>query len=150
MKGVRSVIVVVAILVGMIGLSGCFGFAPVNVAGTWSGLLTWTSGPANEFTKPITLILDQQEKETQITGDIGLMGPGSKPFSIPITGGTAGIGSFTIQAAGVMDVITPNVNVQIDLEGKRDGNVLSGTGTQTNDGVPYTFDWNATLQVSAE
>ena len=78
------------------------------------------------------------------------MGPGSKPFSIPITDGTAGNGSFTIHAAGTMDVITPPVNLQIDLDGTRAGNELSGTGTQTNNNVPYTFDWHVTLQASAE
>jgi hypothetical protein len=150
MKRMKSVIVVIAVLAGMLGLSGCFGFAPVDVAGTWSGLLTWTSGPASQFTKPITLTLDQEEKETQITGQVGLMGPGSKAFSIPITEGTAGNGSFTIHAAGSMDVITPPVNVQIDLEGERNGIVLSGTGTQTNDDAPYTFNWTVTLQASAE
>jgi len=150
MKRTRSVIVVVAVLTGMLGLSGCFGFAPVDVAGMWSGFLTWTSGPVPGITTPLTLTLVQQEKETQISGEVGLMGPGSKPFSIPITDGVAGSGSFTIQAAGEMDVVTPHVNVQIDLEGKRDGTVLSGTGTQTNSGIPYTFDWTVTLQASAE
>jgi len=150
MKSSQRVGLVVAVLAGILALSGCFGFIPVDVAGTWSGLITWTSGPATGFTSPITLTLDQQEKETQITGDIGLMGPGSKPFSIPITDGTAGNGSFTIHAAGVMDVITPPVNLQIDLDGTRAGNELSGTGTQTNNNVPYTFDWHVTLQASAE
>jgi hypothetical protein len=150
MKRWRSFIVIAAMLLGILGLSSCFGFAPVDVVGTWSGLITWTSGPATEFTSPITLTLDQEEEETEITGQIGLMGPGSKAFSIAIIDGTAGNGSFTIEAAGVMDVITPPVNVEIDLEGKRDGITLSGTGTQTNDGVPYTFDWNATLQAAAE
>ena len=150
MKRWRSFIVIAAMLLGILGLSGCFGFAPVDVAGTWSGLITWTSGPATEFTSPITLTLDQEEKETQITGQVGLMGPGSKAFSIPITEGTAGNGSFTIHAAGSMDVITPPVNVQIDLEGERNGIVLSGTGTQTNDDAPYTFNWTVTLQASAE
>ena len=150
MKRWRRFIVIAAMLLGILALSGCFGFIPVDVVGTWSGFITWTSGPATEFTSPITLTLDQEEKETEITGDIGLMGPGSNPFSIPITDGTAGNGSFTIEAAGVMNVITPPVNVEIDLEGKRDGITLSGTGTQTNDGVPYTFDWHVTLQASAE
>ncbi|MCD6494824.1 hypothetical protein J7K60_02085 [Candidatus Bipolaricaulota bacterium] len=146
----RGIILVGAILAGILSLSGCFGLTLVNVAGTWSGFLTWTSGPATGFTSPLTLTLDQEEKATQITGEIGLMGPGSKPFSIPITEGTAGNGTFTIHASGEMDVITPHADVQIDLEGKRDGNVLSGMGTQTNDGVPYTFDWSATLQTAAE
>jgi len=150
MKRTRSVIVVVAVLAGMLGLTGCFAFAPVDVAGTWSGSITWTSGPATGFTSPITLTLVQEEKETQITGEIGLMGPSSKPFSIPIDEGTAGNGTFTIHAVGEMDVITPHVNVQIDLQGKRDGTKLSGTGTQTNGGSPYTFTWKATLQASAE
>ena len=150
MKETRRAVLAIVVLGASLSLAGCFGFTPVNVAGTWSGLLTWTSGPATGFTSPITLSLVQEEKQTQITGEIGLMGPGSKPFSIPITDGTAGDGTFTIHAAGVMDVITPHANVQIDLEGERDGTKLSGTGTQTNDGVPYTFTWSATLQEQAE
>jgi len=145
-----SLTIVVAMLAAILGLSGCFGPNLVNVAGTWNGSITWTSGPARTFTTPITLTLVQQEKETQITGEIGLMGPGSKPFSVLITDGTAGNGTFIIHAAGKMDVITPPVNVTVDLEGKRDGNVLSGTGTQTNDGAAYNFDWSATLQAEAQ
>ena len=148
MKRTHSIIVSIAVLIGILGISGCFALSPIDAAGTWSGFITWTSGPATGFTSPLTLTLAQEK--TEITGEIGLMGPGSKPFSIPITAGTAGSNQLTIHAAGSMDVITPSVNVQIDLEGKRDGNVLSGTGTQTNDGVPYTFDWSATLQASAE
>jgi len=147
MRRMRSVIVAVAMLAG---LAGCFGLSLVNVAGVWGGFITWTSGPATGFTSPVTLTLDQEEKKTQITGEIGLMGPGSQPFSIPITDGTAGNGWFTVHAVGVMKVITPNVNVQIDMEGKRDGSELSGTGTQTNDGVAHTFDWRATLAAPSE
>jgi len=146
----RRFAVAVAMIAGILALTGCFGLSLVNVAGTWSGSLTWTSGPATGFTSPLTLTLEQEEKGTQITGEIGLMGPGSKPFSIPITEGTAGNGTFIIHAEGEMDVITPHAYVQIDLEGRRDADVLSGTGTQTNDGVPYTFDWSATLQAAAE
>ena len=150
MKRWRSFIVVVAVLASVLGLSGCLGLTIIDVAGTWSGHITWTSGPATSFTSPITLTLVQAEKETEIRGEIGLMGPGSKPFSIPITAGTAGNGTFTIQGAGEMDVITPPVSVQIDLEGSRERDVLSGTGTQTNDGSPYNFNWSATLQAAAE
>ena len=150
MRRWRSLIVVTAMLVSILGLSACFGPGIIYVAGTWSGSITWTSGPADGFTSPITLTFVQQEKETQITGDIGLMGPGSQPFSISITSGTAGNGTFTVHASGVMDVITPSVNVQMDLTGQRDGDVLSGTGTQTNDGEPYTFNWSVTLQGVAE
>ena len=149
MRRWRTLAIVVAVLVGALGLAGCFGLALVNVAGTWSGFITWASGPATGFTSPITLTLVQEEKDTQITGEIGLMGPGSKPFSIPITEGTAGSGTFTIHAFGVMDV-TPHANVQMDLTGHRDGDQLIGTGTQTNDGTPYTFDWSATLQAAAQ
>ena len=148
MKRTRSVIVAIAVLAGMLSLSGCFGFTPVDVVGRWTGSIAWTSGPASGFTKPLSLTLAQEE--TQITGEIGLMGPGSKPFSIPITEGTAGNGTFTIRAAGVMNVISPPVSVQIDLEGSRERDVLSGTGTQTNDGSPYNFNWSATLQAAAE
>ena len=150
MKKTRGILVAISVLISVLGLSGCFGISFINVAGTWSGLITWTSGPAPGIKTPITLTLVQQKKDTQISGEIGLMGPGSKPFSIPITEGIAGNGSFTIHAFGVMDVITPHANVQIDLTGKRDGNVISGTGTQTNDGVPYTFSRSATLQASTE
>ena len=150
MKKWRSLIVVTAMLVSALALGGCFGPGLIYVAGTWSGSITWTSGPASGFTSPITLTLVQEEKKTQITGEIGLMGPGSKPFSIPITEGTAGNGTFNIQASGEMDVVTPHANVQMEITGHRDGDTLSGTGTQTNDGTPYTFSWTATLQAAAQ
>ena len=148
MKQAQKIIAVIGLLIGIVGMGGCFGLSPIDVAGTWSGFITWTSGPATGFKSPIALTFEQEK--TEVTGQIGLMGPGSKPFSIPITDGTAVSDSFTVHAAGEMDVVTPHANVKIDLTGERKGKVLSGTGTQTNNGVPYTFDWSATLQASAE
>lgn len=146
MKRMRSIIITIVVASGVLSMGGCFGLAPIDVAGTWSGLITWTSGPATTFTSPLNLTLEQEK--TQITDQIGLMGPGSKPFSIPIVDGTSGSSQFTIHASGVMDVVTPPVNVKVDLQGKRNSKGLSGTGTQTNGGVAYTFDWRVTLQAS--
>ncbi len=109
--------------------------------------MSWTTGPATGFETPITLMLEQEEKSTQITGSVGLT-VGTETFSIPITEGIAGNGSFMVQATGMVDVATQQIEVQIELEGKRNGDILSGTGTQTNDGVPYTFDWTASMQTS--
>ncbi len=149
MKRDRKLITLSSVLISILSLSACFGLSLINVAGTWSGFMNWTSGPASGFATPITLILEQEAKSTEITGSVGLTA-GTESFSIPITEGIAGNGSFTVHATGTIHVANRQVEVQIDLEGERNGDVLSGTGTQTNDGVPYTLDWTATLQSSAE
>jgi hypothetical protein len=131
----------------ILSLSACFGLSLIDIAGTWSGYMSWTTGPATGFETPITLVLEQEEESTQITGSVSLT-VGTESFSIPITEGIAGNGSFTIEAIGIIDVAAQQIEVQIELKGGRNGDVLSGTGTQRNDGVPYTFNWTATLQTS--
>lgn len=134
-----------SILLAMVFLLfGCLAeFAPIEIAGTWSGTIAWTEGPAAGFTTPITLILTQDG--TDITGEIGLTGPGSKPFSVPITEGTAGSSSFTISGSGSMDVIAPPVDIAINLHGDSDGQTMTGIGTQAIDNTAYAFTWTATL-----
>ncbi len=133
-----------ALLIVAFVLYGCLAsFTPIDIAGTWSGTIAWTEGPAAGFTTPIMLILTQDG--TDITGEIGLTGPGSTPFSVPITEGTAGSSSFTITGSGSMDVIAPPVAIAINLHGDSDGQTVTGTGTQTINSAIYAFTWTATL-----
>ncbi len=144
MKRVHKSMILLTVLVIVSVLYGCFpAFAPIEIAGTWSGTITWTEGPSAGFTTPITLILTQDGAD--IAGEIGLMGPGSKPFSVPITEGTAGSSSFTIEGSGSVDVLTPPVNVVVSLHGESDGQTMTGTGSQKIGNSTYAFTWTASL-----
>jgi hypothetical protein len=69
------------------------------------------------------------------------MGPGSQPFDLTISSGRTHARSIRIEAAGVIDVITPPLNVRISLDGDFDEDEMSGTGSQTFDGNTYQFTW---------
>lgn len=145
----KAFILITIASISLLGLSACLGIGLIDVAGTWSGYITWTSGPASGFDSPLTLVLEQEEKSTEITGAVGLTA-GTEQFSIPITEGIAGNGVFTVTATGQASIAGQDMVISVVLEGQRNGDVLTGTGTQTNDGAPYTFDWSAAMQASAQ
>jgi len=135
---------VVLLLLGVLGfLVACTLFPTIDVSGTWTGLLTWAEGdPLAGFTSPITLVLVQEEKT--ITGEVQLAG-GSTYFTLTITSGKAQGQSFTISASGQYEGVSPPAAVTISLQGTGDEEQLSGTGTQTIDGVPHNFTWQVSL-----
>jgi len=131
---------VVFLLFGLLGsVVACALFPTIDVTGTWTGLLTWAEGdPLAGFTSPITLVLVQEEKT--ITGEIQLAG-GSTSFTLTIDSGKAQGQSFTISASGQYEGVSPPAAVTLSLQGTGDEEQLSGTGTQTIDGVPHNFTW---------
>jgi len=131
---------VVFLLFGVLGLVvACALFPTIDVTGTWTGLLTWAEGdPLAGFTSPITLVLVQEEKT--IAGEIQLAG-GSTSFTLTINSGKAQGQSFTISASGQYEGVSPPAAVTISLQGTGDEDQLSGTATQTIDGVPHNFTW---------
>jgi len=131
---------VVFLLFGILSsVVACALFPTIDVTGTWMGLLTWAEGdPLAGFTSPITLVLVQEEKT--ISGEIQLAG-GSTSFTLTITSGQAQGQSFTISASGQYEGVSPPASVTISLQGTGDEEQLSGTGTQTIDGVPHNFTW---------
>jgi len=130
----------VFLLIGVLGFAvACALFPTIDVTGTWTGLLTWAEGdPLAGFTSPITLVLVQEEKT--ITGEIQLAG-GSTSFTLTIDSGKAQGQSFTISASGQYEGVSPPAAVTLSLQGTGDEEQLSGTGTQTIDGVPHNFTW---------
>jgi len=130
------------LLLGVLGFAvACALFPTIEVTGTWTGRLTWAEGdPLAGFTSPITLVLMQEEKT--ITGEIQLAG-GSTFFTLTINSGKAQGQSFTISASGQYEGVSPPAVVTISLQGTGDEEQLSGTGTQTIDGVPHNFAWQA-------
>ncbi|MCK4681693.1 hypothetical protein KAT59_01540, partial [Candidatus Bipolaricaulota bacterium] len=117
---------------------------PIDVSGGWTGFMTWAEGDPNAgFTTPITLDL-AQEGQT-VSGEVGLMGPGSNPFALSITSGNVRGHSVSIEAAGMLDLLTPPANITISLTGDSDGERMSGAGTQTIDGIPHPFTWEVML-----
>jgi len=142
-KRVRGIIIGMVFTV-VCAIAGCIGVDPIDVSGDWTGLMTWAEGDPNAgFTTPITLELTQEGQT--VSGAVGLMGPGSNPFSLSITSGNVRGHSVSIEAAGTLDLITPPANIIISLTGDSDGESMSGSGTQTIDGVPHTFTWEVML-----
>jgi hypothetical protein len=131
-----------AALVGVLGLAvfllaGCT--KPVEVAGTWAGLLTWGEGePLEGLTTPVRLTLVQDE--AALSGEVGLV-VGQNPLPLPIIAGEVRGNSLEIDAEGTLDAYPPPVEVTIHLEGTSDGTQISGTGSETIGGVVHRFDW---------
>ena len=144
MNHFRKALVVRAMLVATIVLSGCTSAIQIDLTGIWEGTLTWTSGTATGLNSLIRLDLTQDGSE--LSGTVTLMGHGSQTFEIDITSGRAKSGTLTLEASGVNDLVTPAVPVSLSLEADYDETQMSGHGTQTIDeGTTYTIDWEATL-----
>jgi len=131
---------VVVLLFGILSsVVACALFPTIDVTGTWTGLLTWAEGdPLAGFTSPITLVLVQEEKT--ITGEVQLAS-GLTYFTLTIDSGKAQGESFTISASGQYEGVSPPAAVTVSIQGTGDETQLSGTGTQTIDGVPHNFTW---------
>ena len=142
-KRVRGIIIGMVFTV-VFAIPGCIGVDPIDVSGGWTGFMTWAEGDPNAgFTTPITLELIQEGQT--VSGEIGLMGPGSNPFALSITSGNVRGHSVSIEAAGTLDLIPQPANITISLTGDSDGERMSGSGTQTIDGVPHPFTWEVML-----
>ena len=144
MRRFKLVMVAFWVAIAAVALSGCLQMTPIDVSGTWTGLITWAeSDPLAGMTTPISLFL-LQEKKT-VTGEVELMGPGSTPFTLLINSGSVRAHSISITAAGTLTAISPPANVMITLSGDYNEPQMSGTGTQTIDGVPHDFYWQVQL-----
>ena len=144
MRRLKLVMTASLVVIAAVALSGCELGIPIDVSGTWAGLITWAEGDRYAgLTTPISLFL-VQERET-VTGEVELMGPGSTPFTLLINSGHVRGNSISIAAAGTLTAISPPANVTITLSGDYDEPQLSGTGTQTIDGVPHDFYWQVQL-----
>lgn len=140
-KRLAAAIAATSLGMGLLLLLGCFA-PPVDVAGTWAGLITWAEGePLEGLTTPITLVLVQDE--ATLTGEVRLMA-GQTSFALAITQGKVTGNSFTIEAAGTLTLPnTPSMEIRISLAGTSDGTQMSGSGTETVGGVVHRFDWEA-------
>jgi len=126
--------------------SGCAVIAPpASVGGTWSGQLTWDE---SGLWSPFSMALTQDGSSLQ--GEVRLPGPGGQSFAIVVNDGVVGSTEFSLDASGTMILVTPSCLVQLALDGEIDGDRITGTGTQWNDGDPHTFEWSADLVAPAE
>ncbi len=142
-KRIRSIIIGMVSIV-VFAIAGCIGVDPIDVSGGWTGFMTWAERDPNAgFTTPITLNL-VQEGQT-VSGAVGLMGPGSSPFSLSITSGSVRGHSVSIEATGTLDLVPQPASITISLTGDSDGEMMSGSGTQMIDGAPHPFTWEVML-----
>ncbi len=124
-------------------LWGCFMVTPVNITGTWTGTMEWTSGPATGFVYSIVLTLVHQDRE--VTGTVTLPSPGGTSFDLPIVQGSTRSADLFLMAQGVNDQVPGNPSVAFQVDGAFEQTVMAGEGMQTIDGSTYTFTWQAVL-----
>lgn len=124
-------------------LWGCFLITPVNITGTWTGEMTWTSGPATGFVYPIVLTLVHEGRE--VTGTVTLPSPGGSSFILPIVQGSTRNANLFLVAREVNDQVPGNPMVEFRIDGNYEQAVMSGNGTQAIDSSVYSFDWQVVL-----
>jgi hypothetical protein len=95
------------------------------------------------FTSSLGLVLEQSGVE--ITGYLTIAGPGATSVVVPITTGRARVSGFEIDCDETVDVAGTPQAIELELDGTRDGDTLSGTGRETVGGVTHAFDWTAQL-----
>ncbi|MGB2982934.1 MAG: hypothetical protein WBC63_03625 [Candidatus Bipolaricaulia bacterium] len=134
----RAILVRVVLFVAIV-LGGCVSPVRIDLTGTWEGTLLWTEGQSTGFRSPISLDLTHVDRD--LSGTVILMGPGSQPFDLTISGGRTSARSIRVEASGVIDQIDPPLSVSISLDGDFDETRMSGTGSQTFAGSTYEFTW---------
>jgi len=139
----QKAIIARLLLLAAFWLSGCSFFSsPINISGLWQGQLQWTDGPGAGFTSPITF--DFVHDDRDLSGTVTLIGPGSTPFDLDITQGSARTHTMSLEASGVLPVNPPQ-SVTLELDGDFHETQMSGTGTQQVNGTTYHLTWEAAL-----
>jgi len=139
MTRLQKAIVVRVLLLAAVLLSGCIAAVRIDLTGTWTGSLLWTSGPAATFSSPISLNIVHENRN--ISGTVTLPGPASQTFDLAISTGRTTARSIRLDASGTVDFVTPPITVAVSLDGEFDESNMSGTGSQTSDGNTYEFTW---------
>jgi hypothetical protein len=122
---------------------GCAPAAHVNLTGGWSGTFSYTSGPMTSFTSSFSM--DLFDDEGSITGSATFPSSAMQWFEIPITNGETHADTVVLEASGFNDKTTPQTPVRFSFDGEATATTMSGVGTHTVNGTPYTFTWQATL-----
>lgn len=143
MRKWQKAIVARVLIVSSLCLWGCFFAPPVNITGTWTGIMTWTSGPLKDFGQTITLTLLHEDRE--VTGTVTLPSPGGASFDLPIVQGSARSVDLSVVARGTNPLVTPEPTVEFRIDGEYEQDIMSGHGTQTIDQKTYVFTWEAVL-----
>ncbi len=142
MSKLQKAIIARLLLLAVFWLSGCSFFSsPIDISGVWEGHIEWTTGFAG-IQSPITLDLVHDGRE--LSGTVTLMGPGSAPFDLDITQGSARTHTMSLEASGALPINPPQA-VAIELDGDFHNTQMSGTGTQTVNGTTYQLIWEVVL-----
>ncbi|MEW5826802.1 MAG: hypothetical protein AB1778_08230 [Candidatus Bipolaricaulota bacterium] len=123
--------------------AGCVPTARVNVTGGWSATLTFTNGPMAGFQRGFTL--DLADSEGVVTGTVRLPSHGGLTYLIQVTYGRVRGEALFLEAAGTDDQIAPPAAITLTLDGEISAAGITGIGTQTVNGTPYDFTWQAVL-----
>ncbi|MBE0635037.1 hypothetical protein IH601_03475 [Candidatus Bipolaricaulota bacterium] len=139
----QKALVARVLLVSCLFFWGCFFSAPINITGTWTGTMEWTSGPAAGFVYSFSMSLLHEDKE--VTGTVTLPSHAGSTFEIPIIQGGARSVNMSLIARGPNPLVPSQPTVEFDIDGQFDQTTMSGEGTQSIDGTAYAFEWEAIL-----
>jgi hypothetical protein len=89
--------------------------------------------------------MDLFDDEGSITGSATFPSSAMQSFEIPITLGESHADTVVLEASGFNDKTTPPTPVRFSFDGEATATTMSGVGTHTVNGTPYTFTWQATL-----
>jgi hypothetical protein len=89
--------------------------------------------------------MDLFDDEGSITGSATFPSGAMQTFEIPITLGETHADTVVLEASGFNDKTTPRTPVRFSLDGEATATTMSGVGTHTVNGAPYTFTWQAIL-----
>jgi len=138
-----KVLVTRILMVLCLFLWGCFLSTPINITGTWTGEMTWTSGPVAGFVYPLTLTLVHEDRT--VTGTVTLHSHSTFNFDLPIVQGSARSVNISLIARGANTHVPNDPIVEFQVDGQYEQTTMSGNGTQSIDGSVYSFNWQAVL-----
>ncbi len=126
-----------------LGAVSCAPAAPIDVGGSWSGTITWTSGPRASLNSAFAM--DIFDDQGDLTGRAEFSSGYMNTFEIPITSGAVHADTIVFEASGQNPFTTPPTPVRFAFDGSVNGTTMSGVGTQFVNDTSCTFAWRATL-----
>jgi hypothetical protein len=129
-------------------LYGCLGAPSVNLSGTWTGSMTYTTGPAAGFAFPLTLQLTQDPGG--IEGTITLRSHADHTYDLSIAHSRSRAQTVLLVARGNNPWVPGEPAIELTLDAEHDRGHLVGVGTQRIDQAIYAFTWEATRSGETE
>jgi len=136
----RSALLGAAVLVCLLTVGGCVPLEQdVDATGTWTGTRVWQEGSLEGISTPLTLVLTQEGRT--VSGEVRVMA-GQQAIPLPVIRGSVRGRGVLIEASGTPEIGGVPVAITFSLQGDVNGNVMTGSGSETVAGGqnPFVFE----------